>query len=280
MPKTISLYLVKGSEFALIESGPSSISTRVCSTLDDLGVSLTDIAYILLTHIHVDHSGGTWSLLEKMPKAKVMIHPQEVKNLMDPSGRISSQPPKVLKYLLEKWGQVNPISAQRILAVQNGQMLNLGEMELQFLDAPGHMPYQMVINDASNHVLFPGDAMGIYYPGIDAVVPASLPPDFDFEIAIRTLQRLSELGTELLCLPHYGPIYDTKTFFERVIQTHKQWWEIVTKESNSDLERLTERIIREFPEYQVLMRDPLGLGALQLSISGFTNCFQKRLKKL
>ena len=216
VPKTISLYLVKGVEPALIESGPSSISNEVCRRLNRLGVSPKDVSYILLTHIHIDHAGGAWSLLERMPKARVMLHPQGVRHLIDPS-RLYASASKVLGDVLKKWGEVRPVSPSRILEARDGQTVNLGGLELRFMNAPGHAPHQIAIYDETNRVLFPGEAMGIYYPGIDVIVPASPPPNFDLELAIQTIQKLSNLRVDALCLPHFGPIFDVKPFFQRVL---------------------------------------------------------------
>jgi glyoxylase-like metal-dependent hydrolase (beta-lactamase superfamily II) len=212
VPKTISLYLAKGDQPALIESGPSSISNKVCERLDELGVFHKDIIYILLTHIHIDHAGGSWSLLERMPKARVMLHSKGVKHLIEPS-QLRTPSSKVLGDLLKAWGEVRQVSTSQIIEVKDGQILDLDGLKIRIINAPGHTPNQIAFYDETNRVLFPGDAMGIYYSGIDAIIPASPSPNFDLAAAMETLQKLSNLNVDVVCLPHFGPVFDVKNFY-------------------------------------------------------------------
>lgn len=41
--------------------------------------------YIIVTHIHLDHAGGTSKLAKLCPNAKVLAHPRAAPHLIDPS---------------------------------------------------------------------------------------------------------------------------------------------------------------------------------------------------
>ena len=69
-----SVYLLGEEKKALIESGPASSADTVLSGIKQAGVNPEDIAYIVVTHIHLDHAGGAGVLLKEMPRAKVVVH--------------------------------------------------------------------------------------------------------------------------------------------------------------------------------------------------------------
>ncbi len=51
-------YLLDASEPALVETGPTTSFEPVVAGLDRLGIGPTDLAHVVLTHIHLDHGGG------------------------------------------------------------------------------------------------------------------------------------------------------------------------------------------------------------------------------
>ena len=52
-------YLIRGSRPCLVETGTSTSAPVVRAALAALGVGATDLATIVVTHIHLDHAGGT-----------------------------------------------------------------------------------------------------------------------------------------------------------------------------------------------------------------------------
>lgn len=54
-----SVYLIVGEEMALIEAGPSKSSRIIIEGIKRLGFEPCDISYLIVTHIHLDHGGGS-----------------------------------------------------------------------------------------------------------------------------------------------------------------------------------------------------------------------------
>src|SRR5690625_6106544 len=50
-------YVIDEAELTLVETGPSPSVKYVKRGLESLGFSLDDVKYIIVTHIHLDHSG-------------------------------------------------------------------------------------------------------------------------------------------------------------------------------------------------------------------------------
>src|SRR3990172_8906733 len=89
-PQVISSYLVRGQKIALIEPGPTCVQNDVMRSVVALGVNPSEVSYVVVSHIHIDHAGGAGSLMRRMPKAKVVAYEPGAKHLVDPSRLIAS----------------------------------------------------------------------------------------------------------------------------------------------------------------------------------------------
>lgn len=75
------ILLEKGGA-VLVDTGPRSTIPVLKQALRKLGI--TKIPYILLTHIHIDHAGGTGLLMNDYPEAKVICHPKGIRHMVQP----------------------------------------------------------------------------------------------------------------------------------------------------------------------------------------------------
>ena len=73
--KIIASYLIRGkNKTALVDPGFPSSASVIEDALETGGMELSQIDYVLLTHFHLDHSGGAGAITKGSPKATVMIH--------------------------------------------------------------------------------------------------------------------------------------------------------------------------------------------------------------
>ena len=70
----LGTYLVSGAKTAVIDPGPTSQAEGVISRLGKLG--LKNLDWVLATHIHLDHAGGSWLLLKEYPESILHCHPR------------------------------------------------------------------------------------------------------------------------------------------------------------------------------------------------------------
>ncbi|MGA9228018.1 MAG: MBL fold metallo-hydrolase, partial [Mesobacillus sp.] len=89
MTERTGTYLLLEEKITLIETSASPSIPFILDGLEALGVIPADIAYIIVTHIHLDHAGGAGLLLEHCPQAKVIVHPKGARHLADPSRLIA-----------------------------------------------------------------------------------------------------------------------------------------------------------------------------------------------
>ncbi len=200
-------YLVRADRLTLVETGARTSADSLIATLGDLGVSPEDLDQIVLTHIHLDHCGGVGDVMRTFPRARLFVHRRGARHLAEPARLIESSF-AVYGDLAPLYGDLRPVEAERIEAVEEGGRIPLGGgRELEVMDAPGHARHQMALLDTHSGSLFTGDALGVRFPG-SAMYPTVPPPDFNLDMALTTLRRLDERHAERLLLPHFGAIDD------------------------------------------------------------------------
>ncbi len=198
--KFIGIYVLKATKVALVDVGPSVSVENLMSGLRELNINPTDISYIFVTHIHIDHAGGIGKAIKQMPNAMVIVHARGRQHLIDPA-RLWEDSQRVLGKLVLRYGQLEPVPRERILVAKDGMLLNLGEMEIEVVDTPGHASHHLSFVDRKEGRLFAGDAAGFYTRGL--IMPDT-PPPFNLEQALTSLDRLIRLGTTSLYYAHFG----------------------------------------------------------------------------
>ena len=59
-----------------------------------------------------------------------------------------------------------PISEEKLVLVEDGESIPLGERELKAIHTPGHDPNHLCFLDTKSRGLFCGDALGAYFSDI------------------------------------------------------------------------------------------------------------------
>ena len=206
-PGVTAAYLVTGTQPALVETGAQTSVPAVRSALAAMGMGPDDLAWIVVTHVHLDHCGGVGDLALAFPRATVVVHTRGAPHLATPA-RLVAASAAVYAEHAPVYGGLTAVDEDRIMAVGDGARIGLGGMrELVMFDAPGHARHQMAVLDEATGTVMAGDALGVQFAGA-GLYPAIPPPEFDLEQSLHTLQRLSVLEPETLLLGHYGPVPD------------------------------------------------------------------------
>jgi glyoxylase-like metal-dependent hydrolase (beta-lactamase superfamily II) len=77
-------YLLAAPRPALIECGPALSIANVIAGLRSLGMDPDDLAYLIVTHIHLDHAGGAGDVAEAFPNATVVVSDVGARHLHEP----------------------------------------------------------------------------------------------------------------------------------------------------------------------------------------------------
>lgn len=204
--------LERGGRAAIVDTGTTHSVPHVLSALQRLGLEPGDVELVFLTHVHLDHAGGAGALLERLPAAKVVVHPRGAPHIVDPE-RLEAATRAVYgdARFDALYGGLKPVPRARVIETSDLGALQLGPSSLRVLHTPGHALHHQVLFDAAGRAVFTGDTFGLSYRSLDTargafIVPTTTPTQFDPEQLELSIRRIVELEPEAVYLTHYGRV--------------------------------------------------------------------------
>jgi glyoxylase-like metal-dependent hydrolase (beta-lactamase superfamily II) len=223
-----SAYALVTDRPCLVETGTARSAETVREALAALGIGPTDLATIVVTHIHLDHAGGVGDLARAFPHAEVVVHEAGARHLAEPERLLASARRVFGSVLDDVFGLLAPTDAGRIRSLGATGSIDLGGgRRLDAFHAPGHASHHLGLVDSSTGDLFVGDAAGIYVPETADVRPSTPPPDFDLELACASIARFRATQPTRLLFSHFGPVIDVETTLARSEEELRLWVELV-----------------------------------------------------
>ena len=238
-----SVYIYDTERPAVIDTGLGTNPEYVFDALEAVGIGRDELAYIVPTHVHLDHAGGAWVLAEATD-AEVLVHEAGVDHLVDP-GRLWAGTKAAVGDRIEYYTEPEPIPESRITALAGGDTIDLGDRTLDVYHAPGHAFHQAIFHEAEAEAVFAADAAGIYVPELDRVVETSPPPGFDLEAVIDDARTIASLDPETICYGHFGPVAADGRI-EEYVEATERWVETAEElraEFGDDVEAMAERYL-------------------------------------
>jgi glyoxylase-like metal-dependent hydrolase (beta-lactamase superfamily II) len=219
-------YLIRGERPCLVETGTAPSAPIVAGALAALGVGPADLRTIVVTHIHLDHAGGTGDVAEMFPAAEVVVHELGARHLADPARLMASARMVYGDELDELFGVLAPTPAARIRTVERTGVVDLGGgRRLESHYSPGHAKHHVGLVDSATGDLYVGDAAGIYIQDTGDLRPATPPPDFDLEVALASLRTFASLRPTRLLFSHFGPVSAVDETLDRSAEEIRIWVE-------------------------------------------------------
>ena len=176
-------YLIEGDAPVLVETGSQSSVPVLLAQLDRLGLGATDLAGVVVTHIHLDHAGGVGDVARAFPNATVYVHAEGGPSPGRPDPLVDSAS-RVYGPLLDSlYGRLDPTPPERIHVLEDGEAIRVSSnRSLVSVDSPGHAKHHLALHDTLSGVLFAGDAVGVKLPDAGVLRPSTPPPDFDLDL--------------------------------------------------------------------------------------------------
>lgn len=228
-------YVINEEELTLVESGPSPSVQHVKRGLAELGFSLDQVKYIIVTHVHLDHAGGAGLLLQECPNAQVVVHTKGARHLADPSRLVAGAKMVYGENFSSLFDPVVPIPEDRLLVKNEGDLLKISsKCTLQFLDTPGHAKHHFSIYDPISNGMFTGDTVGIRYDqliseGVGLFLPSTSPNQFDPEAMQQAIDRMLEMNLDVIYYGHYGMTEN----LENALRQVTDWLEVFVTEAKA-----------------------------------------------
>jgi glyoxylase-like metal-dependent hydrolase (beta-lactamase superfamily II) len=203
----VEAYLLSGQVNAVIDTGPPGVSAdAIASALSAAHLATRDIALILHTHGHLDHTGGT-ALIKAASGASIHLHEFDALFLEDHQSCFDRFNAPFIKALgkaqnlqAEKKAFLEEAKAELVVdrRLQDNDRIDLGNgVELKVIHLPGHTPGSVGFYWEKEGFLFAGDSVsGLHSPG------GSLPIIYDFPAYQKSVERLLEMDIGSLCSSH------------------------------------------------------------------------------
>ena len=204
--------IVENGKAALVDTGTSSSVPGVLEVLQKKNLAPADVAYVFVTHIHLDHAGGAGEFMRHLPNAKLVVHPRGARHMADPARLVASAMSVYGEAEFKRmYGDIHPIDASRIIETPDEFRLDFNGRALLFLDTPGHARHHYCVFDEQSNSFFTGDTFGLSYRefdvgGMEFVFPTTSPVQFDPAAAHASLDRLMSYNPSYAFLTHYGRI--------------------------------------------------------------------------
>lgn len=269
-----SSYLIRSSRPCLIETGTARSASVVIESLAELGINADDLAWLVVTHIHLDHAGGVGDLAEVFPNARVVVHERGARHLADPAKLVASAHRVFGPDMDRLFGDLRPVPHERLEVLGETGSVDLGDgRQLTAFHNPGHASHHVGLLDTQSGDLYTGDAAGVYVPETADVRPATPPPDFDLDLALDSLARMRSAGANRLLFSHFGPVDDVTDTLDRSVEELRYWVDAVrqahqqTPDVDHAIAMVRERDRERHPQFyadeaRVLKFDELsGVGA-------------------
>lgn len=208
----------------VVDPGPTIVIDSLKKALIALGIDKNSLNYILLTHIHIDHAGGTGKLISYFPNTKVVCHLRGIKHLINPE--------KLWDASIASLGEMARIY-EKMLPISQNRFSNLNDVEMQnirIIETLGHAPHHQ--SYLFNNYIFVGEAGGTHkeLAKYFYLRPAT-PPIFDYTAWKESIQKLinENLKNYLICYPHYGIRKNADFMLRNAEYQLKLWVEIIEK---------------------------------------------------
>ncbi|WP_134671036.1 MBL fold metallo-hydrolase [Halorussus marinus] len=199
-----AVYIYDAARPAIVETGIGTHHEVILDALDELSIAREEVAVIAPTHVHLDHAGGAGFLAEACPNAEVYVHEIGASHLADP-GRLVEGTKAAVGDQWEFYVEPDPVPEDRLVALQAGDEIHLGDHRLDVYHAPGHAPHQVIFHDPGDDAVFTADAAGIWVPELGEIRETSPPPNFDLDACLADLETVRDLDPETLLYTHFGP---------------------------------------------------------------------------
>lgn len=268
-------YLLTDTPPVLIEPGSTTTASRLLSRSREFGCNLSDLAYVIPTHIHIDHGGGSGFLARNFPQVQVVLHPRGAAHMVEPATLIQSTRLVLGDNFEEVFGPILPVPDSQIRIASDGEVIHLNNRDLTLLFAPGHASHHIAIWDSPTRGLFCGEALGIIrndMPGHP--LPAAVPP-FKLASYLETIAKLANLDPTLLFYSHCGVGRDPQKLIQGLRENTVAFGQIVKKalefgESNEMIwERLKDHVKARYPKAELP-------DQYRLTVSGYLSYFGSR----
>jgi glyoxylase-like metal-dependent hydrolase (beta-lactamase superfamily II) len=241
IPGAIAVYAIPHPDgILLIDCGPGSTTETLQTGLETQGYHLSDITHVLITHIHLDHSGAAGWLAQH--GAEICVHPKGAPHLLNPEKLLASAARIYGEMMNSLWGEFIAVPENQLNILHDGQEFQVNELDFKVVDTPGHADHHFAY--ILNKICFSGDIGGVRLGARRHLSLPMPPPEFHLEKWRSSLTRLREVQITHIAPTHFGIAPDAEwhlNALEQVLDEAESFIEKIMPGSTS-IEDLRQQI--------------------------------------
>jgi len=276
----VNIYVIKNRPVTLIDAGADTPEAykMLRHMLPQLGVKISGIERVLLTHSHPDHSGLAAKIAAESGAA-VMAHPKEIRKMAQNMDLVEERLPHVLETgiptdtlraiqaIRDELPHTAPVD-KRMHEVLDGSLLEFEDgVSLQVLHLPGHSPGHVCLYNPEQKFFFAGDFM------LPHITPNPLmEPDPDrpgrrlptLSQYLQGLERVEKMDISVVFPGHGGAFNDYHGVIDNVRGHHDAQVKLMLGMLNQELNtyQLCRKIYPHLGGWDVF----LGLSEIQANL--------------
>ena len=190
-------YLIEDHQLTLVDAGLPWHAGKVLDYIRSIGHNPDDLAFILMTHSHPDHSGGALTI-SRRTGAKIVAHANDTKTHSNREVSLS---------YMGAFGSLGvPLPFLRRMpvshVVSDGQSLSTLS-GFSVIHTPGHTPGSVCYLLEERKLLFSGDTLMSNGARLSRSVPF---PGYDRRLYRESLEKLAGIEFDTLCGGHGAPL--------------------------------------------------------------------------
>lgn len=232
----LNAYLIKGKDgWFMVDTGwntPDAFETLV-KELKDLGLSVTDVVAIVVTHVHPDHFGLAGRIKQLSPHTQLMMHHWEYVLIEPRYVKFADLRAKMGKFLrrhgVPPYPSLESASMPTLQFVTvtfpetvlyGGEVLQTGVYDLEVIWTPGHSPGHICLYEPQNKILFSGDhVLPVITSNINYHTQSGDNPLGDY---LYALQKLRNLAVDKILPAHETIFGDLKGRIDQIVAHHEK----------------------------------------------------------
>jgi glyoxylase-like metal-dependent hydrolase (beta-lactamase superfamily II) len=227
--KLASCHIVKVQDsVSLVDVGATQSHPQILKALKDQNISYSDVRFVFVTHVHLDHAGGAGFLLENFfPNAKLVVHPLGAKHMAVPEDLQNAAKQVYGEEAFEKiYGSLVPVPQEKIVLAHHSMVICLqcGQVNSECLlcpskskatvfHTPGHARHHYTLFFKNLGAVFTGDTYGLAYPELEVknkafIFPTTTPAAFEPLELMQSIETIAGLHAKSVYLTHFGLLRD------------------------------------------------------------------------
>lgn len=224
-----SYIIVSEDKNLIIDTGFNREECReaLMNGIEELNLSL-DNTYLLVTHLHADHSGLAAELNQKGTKVYAGAIDGEMINQMSKPSYWENFNEYKISFDLEKDNlsfhdhpgyKYCPKEDIDFISLKEGDILNIGDYSFEIIDIPGHTPGHIGLYERRHKLFFGGDHV------LDSITPNIAFWGFGEDILatyFESLKKIYDYNIDYLFSSHRNIVRDHKGRIDELLAHHKE----------------------------------------------------------